>query len=90
MGVANRTLPCGTLVKVTYRSRRIVVPVIDRGPYGPTGASWDLTTEAARALGALDTVRIATRVVGRIPNSPMLGLPPASGLAAATGGAAVG
>ena len=90
VGVANRTLPCGTLVKVSYRGRRLTVPVIDRGPYGPNGADWDLTSEAARALGVQDTVRISARVVGKVPNSPLLGLPPVSPLAAATGGAAVG
>jgi rare lipoprotein A (peptidoglycan hydrolase) len=89
VGVANRTLPCGTLVKVSYHGRRLTVPVIDRGPYGATGADWDLTSEAARTLGVQDTVRIGARVVGRVANSPLLGLPPVSPLAAATGGAAV-
>jgi rare lipoprotein A len=89
VGVANRTLPCGTLVKVSYRGRRLTVPVIDRGPYGANGADWDLTSEAARTLGVQDTVRIGARVIGRVANSPLLGLPPVSPLAAATGGAAV-
>jgi rare lipoprotein A (peptidoglycan hydrolase) len=51
VGVAHRTLPCGTLVRVSYRHRRLVVPVIDRGPYAHNGASFDLTAGAARALG---------------------------------------
>jgi rare lipoprotein A len=89
IGVANRTLHCGTLVNVSYRGRRLVVPVIDRGPYA-NGADWDLTTEAARALGIQDTVRIRARVVGSVPNTPMLGLPPASQQLAATGGASAG
>ena len=89
VGVANRTLPCGTLVKVSYRGRRLTVPVIDRGPYS-NGADWDLTSEAARTLGLKDSVRIGARIVGRVPNSPLLGLPPVSPLAAATGGASVG
>jgi rare lipoprotein A (peptidoglycan hydrolase) len=50
--------------------------VIDRGPYA-NHAAWDLTTGAARALGLLDTARIATRVVGSARNTPALGLPPA-------------
>src|ERR1039457_6887111 len=50
VGVANRTLPCGTLVKVSYRGHLLVVPVIDRGPYSHIGADWDLTAEAARTL----------------------------------------
>jgi rare lipoprotein A (peptidoglycan hydrolase) len=78
VGIANRTLPCGTLVKVSYRGRRLILPVIDRGPYGNNGADWDLTTQAAHALGILDTVRIGARVVGSVPNTPTLGLPPGS------------
>ena len=88
VGVANRTLPCGTLVKVSYKGRRLIVPVIDRGPYGHNGADWDLTTEAARTLGMEDTARIGARVVGSVPNTPTLGLPPGSPTVAATGGAA--
>jgi hypothetical protein len=44
MGVAHRTLPCGTLI--TFRNpengRTATVPVIDRGPY-VAGRIWDLT-----------------------------------------------
>ena len=89
IGVANRTLRCGTLVNFSYRGRRLIVPVIDRGPYA-NGADWDLTTEAARALGIQDTVRIRARVVGSVPNTPTLGLPPAGQQMAATGGAIAG
>ena len=74
VGVANRTLPCGTLVKVAYRGRAVTVPVLDRGPYSHI-ASWDLTAGAAHALGITETVRIHTRVVGRTANVPTLGLP---------------
>ncbi len=41
LGVAHRTLPCGTLVDFLYRGRTISVKVIDRGPFGE--ADWDLT-----------------------------------------------
>jgi rare lipoprotein A (peptidoglycan hydrolase) len=78
VGVANRTLPCGTLVKFGYKGRAATVPVIDRGPYARNGAQWDLTTEAARALGMTDTARLHTRIVGSVPNTPTLGLPPAA------------
>src|SRR5262249_29628672 len=71
VGVAHRTLPCGTLVRVSYRRHLLTLPVIDRGPYA-NGADWDLTAEAARALGIEDTVRIRARVVGSVPNSPTL------------------
>jgi rare lipoprotein A len=89
VGVANRTLPCGTLVQVTYEGRRLTLPVIDRGPYG-TGASWDLTAGAAQTLAIEDTVRIATHVVGSAPNTPLLGVPPGAAALEATGGAAAG
>jgi rare lipoprotein A (peptidoglycan hydrolase) len=90
VGVANRTLPCGTLVKVSYKGRRLILPVIDRGPYGHNGADWDLTTEAARALGMEDTARIGARVVGSVPNTPTLGLPPVAATVGDAGGATAG
>jgi hypothetical protein len=47
LGVANKTLPCGTKVKLRYGGRTVTVPVIDRGPY-VAGRDYDLT-EATRA-----------------------------------------
>jgi rare lipoprotein A len=57
LGVAHRTLPCGTPVQLLYHGRQLVVPVIDRGPFTPT-ATYDLTQATAQALGltASDTV----------------------------------
>lgn len=49
VGVAHRSLPCGTAVKFVYGGRQIVTRVIDRGPYS-NGNDWDLTLAAARAL----------------------------------------
>lgn len=49
LGVANKTLPCGTMVTFKYGNRAIRVPVLDRGPYIP-GREWDLTGAAAEAL----------------------------------------
>jgi rare lipoprotein A (RlpA)-like double-psi beta-barrel protein len=49
VGVAHRTLPCGTPVKFAYRGRQLVTTVIDRGPYSD-GSAWDLTNGARRAL----------------------------------------
>jgi rare lipoprotein A (peptidoglycan hydrolase) len=89
IGVANRKLPCGTLVKVTYHGKPLTVPVVDRGPYG-NGADWDLTAAAAQALGIEETVHVATVVVGAVPNTPSLGQPPVSPAAALTGGAIAG
>lgn len=50
LGVANLTLPCGTLVTFRYRGRVLRVPVIDRGPY-VVGRLWDLTGATAAVLG---------------------------------------
>jgi rare lipoprotein A (peptidoglycan hydrolase) len=49
LGVANKTLPCGTEVTFDYAGRAIRVPVIDRGPY-IAGREWDLTGATAEAL----------------------------------------
>jgi hypothetical protein len=49
LGVANKTLPCGTEVTFRYGNRAVRVPVIDRGPYIP-GREWDLTGATAEAL----------------------------------------
>ena len=48
LGVAHRSLPCGTKVSILYEGRTITVPVIDRGPY--SSANWDLTRETAERL----------------------------------------
>ena len=50
LGVANKTLPCGTLVTLRYGARSVTVPVIDRGPY-VAGRDFDLTEATKRALG---------------------------------------
>jgi rare lipoprotein A (peptidoglycan hydrolase) len=49
VGVANKTLPCGTLVKFVWHGHSIIAPVIDRGPY-VKGRAWDLTSAAAESL----------------------------------------
>jgi rare lipoprotein A (peptidoglycan hydrolase) len=50
MGVAHKTLPCGTKVKIRYHGRSVTVPVIDRGPY-VAGRDYDLTEAVKRKLG---------------------------------------
>lgn len=49
IGVAHRTLPCGTMVKFVYEGHAVVAPVIDRGPF-VKGRAWDLTAAASEAL----------------------------------------
>ena len=50
MGVAHKTLPCGTKVKLRYHGRSVTVPVIDRGPY-VAGRDYDLTEAVKERLG---------------------------------------
>jgi rare lipoprotein A (peptidoglycan hydrolase) len=58
LGVAHKSLPCGTQVALKYRGRTVVVPVIDRGPYA-RGVSYDLTQATARKLGMTETAHLA-------------------------------
>ncbi len=50
LGVAHKTLPCGTSVKFVYHGHVLVTQVIDRGPY-VEGRAWDFTQAASEALG---------------------------------------
>jgi rare lipoprotein A len=50
LGLANKSLPCGTKVTIRHRGRVVRVPVIDRGPY-VGGREYDLTAATARKLG---------------------------------------
>jgi len=50
VGVANKSLPCGTKVTFRYKGRTATLKVIDRGPY-VGGRDWDLTAGAKRKLG---------------------------------------
>lgn len=63
MGVAHKTLPCGTTVKFVYGGRSVVTQVIDRGPY-IDGRAWDLTKAVSDALGfeGVGRVRYAVAV----------------------------
>jgi hypothetical protein len=49
IGVANRTLPCGTKLTLRHAGRVVQVRVIDRGPY-VAGREYDLTAATARRL----------------------------------------
>ena len=71
VGLADRTLPCGTPVSLSYNGRTLTLPVIDRGPYA-NGATIDLTHAAAQELGVTQTVPVA-----RGPAPPAPRVPPA-------------
>jgi rare lipoprotein A len=49
VGVAHKTLPCGTKLRLRHRGRTLRVRVIDRGPY-VGGREYDLTEATARKL----------------------------------------
>jgi rare lipoprotein A len=63
---AHRTLPFGTMVRVTNRNsgRSVVVRINDRGPF-VHGRIIDLTPAAARALGFSGLANVEVDVVGR-------------------------
>jgi rare lipoprotein A len=50
LGVANKSLPCGTKVSFRYHGRSVRVPVVDRGPY-VGGREYDLTSATKQRLG---------------------------------------
>jgi peptidoglycan lytic transglycosylase len=50
IGVAHKTLPCGTKIRFRYHGHSAVAKVIDRGPYR-AGYDWDLTEALAEQLG---------------------------------------
>jgi rare lipoprotein A len=66
MGVAHKRLACGTPVAVSYKGRRVTVPVVDRGPFA-RGVSYDLTYATAQALGFQVTDRVGALPVGPPP-----------------------
>ncbi|HEX8975584.1 MAG TPA: septal ring lytic transglycosylase RlpA family protein [Solirubrobacteraceae bacterium] len=68
IGVASRTLRCGTKVAVLYNGRTMIVPVIDRGPYA-NHADWDLTMATGEALGDTGTAWIGAVSVPAAPLS---------------------
>jgi rare lipoprotein A len=50
LGVAHKSLPCGTKVALRYKGRTVTAPVIDRGPYAGN-REYDLTAETKERLG---------------------------------------
>jgi rare lipoprotein A (RlpA)-like double-psi beta-barrel protein len=61
VGVAHRTLPCGTLLTLSYGGRSLTVPVIDRGPY-IAGRTLDLSNATRLALGCPDLCTLSMRI----------------------------
>jgi len=60
-GVAQKTLPCGTMLVLTHGSNTITVPVVDRGPY-VAGRELDLSPRVKTALGCTDLCSVVMQV----------------------------
>jgi len=61
IGVAHRTLRCGTMLVLEYRGRTMTVPVIDRGPY-IAGRTLDLSSATRLAIGCPDLCTLSMRI----------------------------
>jgi rare lipoprotein A len=79
LGVAHRTLPCGTPVALFLGGKTVTVPVVDRGPFA-NGARYDLTSAAAESIGMTQSstigvvpIRGAQPAVPTPPPSPYAG-----------------
>jgi hypothetical protein len=69
IGVAHRTLPCGSTVKLAYHGHTLVTQVIDRGPYTP-GNAFDLTNGARQALEFNGSARLRYAVAVQYARQP--------------------
>ena len=65
MTAAHKTLPFGTLVRVTHQrsGRSVIVRINDRGPF-VAGRVIDVTPAAARALGFSGLAPVTLDIVG--------------------------
>jgi rare lipoprotein A len=59
LGVAHRTMPCGTKLRLRYRGRTVAVRVIDRGPFAGN-REFDLTAATKQRLGFGSTGTVLT------------------------------
>ncbi|MCC6832650.1 MAG: septal ring lytic transglycosylase RlpA family lipoprotein [Thermoleophilia bacterium] len=62
LSAAHRTLPFGTLLRLTHAGREVVVRVNDRGPFVP-GRDLDLSPAAAAALGLRHVTTVHAQVI---------------------------
>jgi rare lipoprotein A len=59
LGVAHKTMPCGTKLRLRYRGRTVAVRVIDRGPFAGN-REFDLTAATKQRLGFGSTGTVLT------------------------------
>jgi rare lipoprotein A len=84
VGLADRTLPCGTPVSIVYNGETLTLPVIDRGPFA-NGATLDLTHAAAAELGLTETSTVEMLALGGPLMAPGNWIVPSSAPGGATG-----
>jgi hypothetical protein len=60
-GIANRTLPCGAKVTISYGGHSVLATVDDRGPF-VYGRSFDLNQNTAHVLGMNGVAQVLTSV----------------------------
>ena len=69
MTAAHRTLPFGTLLRVTYQGRSVVVRINDRGPFVQKGGHFtrdiDLSQGAARRIGLPGVGQVTIEVIDK-------------------------
>src|ERR1700731_5320455 len=69
MTAAHRTLPFGTLLRVTYQGRAVVVRINDRGPFVQKGGHFtrdiDLSEGAARRIGLPGVGPVTIEVINK-------------------------
>ena len=87
VGIADRTLPCGTAVTLRYNGLTLTLPVIDRGPYA-NSATLDLTDAAAQELGITETVDVGMLALSGAALAPTDWYPPVSSSPTGSTGAA--
>lgn len=64
MTAAHKTLPLGTMVRVTHKGKSVVVRINDRGPY-VKGRTIDLSKGAARKIGCAGVCDVSISVIGK-------------------------
>ena len=61
IGVAHKTLPCGTMLELEFRGRVVTVPVIDRGPF-IAGRTLDLSNATRASLACTDLCSVRMQI----------------------------
>ena len=61
---AHKTLPFGTLLRVTHKGKSVIVRINDRGPF-IKGRHLDLSRAAARKIGCGGVCTVKVEIIGK-------------------------